>query len=303
MTREPGHFRRRPNPQGVDTRGDPVNKPPLLVIGHGTRRPRGVEEFLELVDRIRLRAADQVSRIEGGLIELARPTVSDGVAALLDETPAPVGGLRPPTRIITVPLLLGTAGHIRSDIPALLAAEQDRHPGLTFGLSPALGPHPILRDLLRERVDTALVGAERPGTSVVLVGRGTSDPKANADVAAVARLLWEGSDLDCVELSFVAVTGPSLPQSLERLRRVGARRIVVLPYLLFEGLLSEQIAAETALFAAENPELDLRVAGLLGGSDQLVDLVLHRYRQACALTAPPLPSQTEPASWGTSGLL
>ncbi|MDQ1292285.1 MAG: sirohydrochlorin cobaltochelatase [Actinomycetota bacterium] len=286
-----------------------MNNPSLLVIGHGTRRPRGVEEFLELVDRIRLRAAGQVSRIEGGLIELARPTVSDGVARLLDEASASVGGPRPPRRIIAVPLLLGTAGHLRSDIPALLAVEQDRHPGLTFGLASALGPHPILRELLRERIDTALEGAGRPGTSVVLVGRGTTDPQANADVAAVTRLLWEGSGLDCVELSFVAVTAPSLPQSLERLRRVGARRIVVLPYLLFEGLLSEQIAAETAQFAAENPELDLRVAGLLGESDQLADLVLHRYRQAraltdpSALTAPPLPLQTEPASWGTPGLL
>lgn len=301
-----------------------MNNPPLLVIGHGTRRPAGVGEFLEFIDRVRRRAEGRVPGVEGGLIELARPTVSDGVDRLLrregpggnhpagragtDRTRraggtgsdrCPVGSR--PGRIAAVPLLLGTAGHIRSDIPALLAAEQDRRPGLTFALAPALGPHPILQDLLGERLDTALDGAPRAGTSVVLVGRGTTDPQANADVAGIARSLWEGSGLDAVELSFVAVTGPSLPQALERLRRVGARRIVVVPHLLFPGLLSEQIATETALFGAEHPDLDLRVAGLIGEGDRLADLVLHRYRQACTTAVPALPSPAGSDLTGTPG--
>ena len=55
-----------------------------------------------------------------------------------------------------------------------------------------LGPHPVLVDVLDRRLREA--GA-RPGDPVVLVAGGALDPDANAQVAATARLLWEGRGL------------------------------------------------------------------------------------------------------------
>ncbi|HZC40035.1 MAG TPA: CbiX/SirB N-terminal domain-containing protein, partial [Streptosporangiaceae bacterium] len=118
------------------------------------------------------------------------------------------------------------------------------------------------------------------GTFVVLTGRGSTDPDANAEVAKVCRLLWEGRGYDEVELSFVSLAPPGVPAALERARRLGARRIVVAPYFLFPGVLPDRVAAQAGEFASRNPALDVRVAGLIGDCDELADLVLARYDEA-----------------------
>jgi sirohydrochlorin cobaltochelatase len=117
-------------------------------------------------------------------------------------------------------------------------------------------------------------------TAVVLVGRGSSDPDANAEICKVARLLWEGRGFDAVEPSFVSLAEPSVPATLERVRRLGARRVVVAPYFLFPGVLPDRIAAQSAAFAADHPVLDVRVADVIGDCDELADLVLARYHEA-----------------------
>jgi sirohydrochlorin cobaltochelatase len=262
-----------------------MSTPPLLIIGHGSRRPAGVAEFLALVDRVRRRAAGAIPAVEAGMIELAEPSVAASVTRLLDHAPNPTGHPAG-QQVVAVPLMLGTAGHVRHDIPALLKAEQDAHLGLSFRYARPLGPHPVLVDLLAARVHTAIdrghaiprgpAGPDR----VVLVGRGCGHADANAAITAVARQLSDDHGYRDVEVAFVAVADPSVPEVLDRLWRRGARRIVVAPYLLFPGVLSEQIAAETQQFTADHPGVDIAVADVFGDSDEIATLVLERYRQA-----------------------
>jgi sirohydrochlorin cobaltochelatase len=257
-----------------------LSTPPLVIVGHGTRSAAGVRQFVALAERVRARAGTAVDGVAGGLIELARPTVGDAVNRLLGGDGAPG---RP---VVAVPLVLTAAGHGKGDIPASMLREQVRHPGLSYAYGRPLGPHPALLDLLEARVDAALPalddGPDRAGTHVVLVGRGSTDPDANAEVAKVARLLWEGRGYAGVEPAFVSLTEPSVPAALERVRRLGGRRIVVAPYFLFEGVLPDRIVEQGGAFAAAHPDLDVRVAGLIGDCDELADLVLERYHEALA---------------------
>ena len=246
---------------------------PLLVVGHGTRSAEGVEEFGRLVDRLRTRLSRRVVHVHGGFIELAPPPLTQAVGALVG------AGHR---HLVALPLVLVAAGHGKGDIPGALAREQVRHPGLTYAYGRPLGPHPTLVSLVERRVDVALDAAPRDGTTVVLVGRGSSDPDANAEISKVARLLWEGRGYDGVEASFVSLARPSVPEALERARRLGARRVVVAPYFLFPGVLPDRITAQAAAYAAKYPGLDVRVAGLLGDCEELADLVIERYDEAVA---------------------
>jgi sirohydrochlorin cobaltochelatase len=182
--------------------------------------------------------------------------------------------------MVAVPLILTAAGHGKGDIPASMARELVRHPGLSYRYGRPLGPHPVLQEIMDARICSALAGASRAGTHVVLVGRGSTDPDANAEVAKVARLLWEGRGYDDVGLAFISLTRPSVPEALERARRLGARRIVVAPYFLFRGVLPDRVAAQAREFARQCPSADVRVAGLIGDCDELADLVLERYREA-----------------------
>ena len=114
----------------------------------------------------------------------------------------------------------------------------------------------------------------------MLVGRGSTDPDANAEIAKVARLLWEGRGYAGVEPAFISLAAPSVPGGLERLRRLGAERIVVAPYFLFPGVLPERILSQSLEFAARNLDIDVRVADVFGDCDELADLVLERYQEA-----------------------
>ena len=248
-----------------------MTAPPLLVVGHGTRSPQGVEDFRRLVARLSRRlAADDVD-VAGGFIELSAPPVTDAVTSLVQ---------RGHHHVVAVPLVLVAAGHGKGDIPAAMVREQVRNPGLTYAYGRPLGPHPLLHVLLEERIDAALAGASRADTAVVLVGRGATDPDANAEIAKVARLQWEGRGYAFVEPSFISLAAPSVPAALERARLLGARRVVVAPYFLFAGVLPDRIVTQATSWAAERSDVDVRLAGVLGDSDALAELVAERYAEA-----------------------
>ena len=242
---------------------------PLLIVGHGTRDEAGVAGFVELVELVAKRAPER--DVRGGFIELSRPVLRDATAEL-----AGLGNLS----FDAVPLVLVAAGHAKGDIPAALAREQERHPGMTYRYGRPLGPHPTLLDLLDRRLNEVLTEDERADTTVVLVGRGSSDPDANAEHFKVARLMDEGRGLGGVEGAFISLAEPSVRNGLERARRLGAQRIVVLPYFLFAGILPTRVNDQTLAWAAEHPELDVRIAGVIGASDALADLVLERAHEA-----------------------
>lgn len=248
-----------------------MNPPALLLVGHGTRDDAGAEAFRSFVAQ--LAAAEPALPVGGGFIELSAPPLADSVAALVG------AGVR---NFAAVPLVLVSAGHAKGDIPAALAREEHRHPGTSYAYGRPLGPHPALLTLLERRVDEALAGADRADTTVLLVGRGSTDPDANAEVFKVARLLWEGRGYAGVETAFVSLAEPSVPAGLDRCLRLGAGgrgRIVVLPYFLFTGVLPDRVRNQTREWASAHPELDVRCADVIGPEPELAELVMERYRE------------------------
>ena len=249
-------------------------RPPLLLAAHGTRDQAGVDAFSSFAARVaRLAEADGVSAV-GGFIELSPPPLRDVVANLL------AGGSY--RRIVAVPLMLSAAGHAKGDIPAALAREQARHPGLTWHYGRPLGPHPVLLELLAARVRAVSDGTDLDGTgpAVLVVGRGSTDPDANADVVKSARLLWEGREFRFAETAFVSLARPDVAEGLERCRLLGARQIVVARYFLFPGVLPDRVQEQASGYAREHPELDIRCSDVLGDCAELAGLVYERYQEA-----------------------
>jgi sirohydrochlorin cobaltochelatase len=253
---------------GRSARGQGV---PLLVVGHGTRDDEGVAGFGKFVARLRGRLPVDVA---GGFIELSPPPLAAAVAEVV---------ARGHRRLAAVPLVLVSAGHGKGDIPGAMAREVTRHPGLSYAYGRPLGPHPTLLGLLEQRVHAALPpAAPLSDTAVLLVGRGSTDPDGNAEVFKVARLLWEGRGLGTVETAFVSLARPDVPEGLDRCRRLGFRRVVVLPYFLFPGVLPDRVAAQAASYAVAHPEIEVRCAGVIGDCDGLADVVVERYAEALA---------------------
>lgn len=241
-------------------------RPALLVVGHGTKDAEGVAQFAQLVERVQ--AAVPYADVEGGFLELASPPIQDATARLV------AAGHR---TIDVVPLVLVAAGHSKGDIPAALRREEGRHPGLGFRYGRPLGPHPALLAEAEARLLAVAPREHWPETAVVLVGRGATDPDANAEIAKTARLLQEGRGLGTVETAFISLALPSVPDGLDRARRLGFSRIVVLPWFLFAGVLPDRITAQAREWASQHPDVEVRVAGLLGPTDALTAVVLERW--------------------------
>ncbi|MER7920913.1 MULTISPECIES: sirohydrochlorin chelatase [unclassified Streptomyces] len=243
--------------------------PALLIAGHGTRDDAGAEAFRAFVRELGLRRPDLP--VAGGFIELSPPPLGDAVAELVER------GVR---RFAAVPLMLVSAGHAKGDIPAALAREKERHPGISYTYGRPLGPHPALLNVLERRLDDVIGDQDRAEVTVLLVGRGSTDPDANAEVFKAARLFWEGRGYAGVETAFVSLAAPDVPSGLDRCVALGTRKIVVLPYFLFTGILPDRVRRQTEEWAAAHPETPVSSADVIGPEPELLDLVLERYEEA-----------------------
>jgi sirohydrochlorin cobaltochelatase len=248
--------------------GDPERARALLVVGHGTKSEAGCAQFGQLVDLVQARTP--YADVAGGFLELAPPPIQDAVNRLVDL------GHR---TVDVVPLVLVAAGHSKGDIPAALKREELRHPGLSFRYARPLGPHPALLALAESRLEAVVPRDQWADTAVVLVGRGATDPDANAEVAKTARLLLEGRGIGTVETAFISLAEPSVPAGLDRAHRLGYTRIAVLPWFLFAGVLPDRIVRQSHEWAEQHADADVRVADLLGPTDALAGVVAERWSE------------------------
>ncbi len=208
-------------------------KEALLIAGHGSRDADGIAEFLDLARHFRDRRPDR--DLEIAFLEFARPTIQEGVDWLID---------RGAERIVVLPGVLMTAGHAKNDMASEVRLARERHAQAEIVMARPLEVEPKLLELCRLRYREAI--ADRPPidpqeTLLLLVGRGSSDPDANANIARVGRFLQEGYPVGWSAHCFSGVARPFLEEALPACERMGFRRIVVQPYFLFTGVLLKRI--------------------------------------------------------------
>ena len=240
----------------------------VLICGHGSRNRLAVEEFAGMVEDLRPRLAP--IPVEHGYLEFARPILRDGLEALRQK------GV---TRILAIPAMLFAAGHAKNDIPSVLNT-YSAETGLTIDYGRELGVDRLMVAAAGARVQEALAAAASSipssETLLVVVGRGSSDPDANSNVAKVTRLLTEGFGFGWGETVYSGVTFPLVEPGLRHVVRLGFRRIVVVPYFLFSGVLVSRIRSHTERVAEDHPELEFLSAGYLGNHRLVLDTFRER---------------------------
>ncbi|MEU8823979.1 sirohydrochlorin chelatase [Streptomyces sp. NPDC048636] len=249
--------------------------PALLIAGIGTRDDRRATVFHHFVQEVAARHPELA--VGGGLTGPggAHP-LSDAIGRLVEDGA---------TRLAVVPLTLIPVEHPRDGIAAALAQEAERHAEVSFSAARALGPHPTLLDVLESRLDEAMGGgprkpSDRAGTTVLLVGGGSPLPEANAEVHRAARLLWEGRGFAGVEVAFASLAAPDVPSGLDRCARLGARRVVVLPYAVFPGDALERVRQQAEGWGLAHRDVEVVAADAIGPAKALLDVVMARYEEA-----------------------
>jgi sirohydrochlorin cobaltochelatase len=240
----------------------------VMVCGHGSRDVAAVEEFHGLVRKLAERLPDHP--LEGGFLEFARPIIREGLDRLRQ---------RGVDHVLAVPGMLFAAGHVKNDVPSVLNGYAAEH-GIRVDFGRDLGIDPKLLRAAHDRIEAALASADgavpREDTLLAVIGRGTSDPDANGNIAKVARMLWEGMGFGWAEVGYSGVAHPRVDVLLERAARLGFRRIVMFPYFLFTGVLVRRIYAQTDQVASRHAEIEFVKAGYLNDHPLVLETFVER---------------------------
>jgi len=269
-----------------------------LLVGHGTREAVGVAEFLQVAS-LTTEAAGPAIVVEPCFLEFAQPTIAEGLAALVRR------GVR---RVVVAPVLLFAAGHAKRDIPEAVAAAVAALSGLEAGSRPEieivqsahLGCHPALIALSRARGEVGQSNISHAETAWVMVGRGSHDPQAIAEMHQFVEQRAAGLGYARVDVAFVAMAEPTLTSVLDALaqsanvvaaptdnttRPVKIRRVVVQPHLLFGGVLLDRIATVMREFAERRPDIEWVVAPHLGPDVRVAEAIVARAKAMLAKQA------------------
>jgi sirohydrochlorin ferrochelatase len=229
----------------------------LVLTAHGSADPRSAANARAV--------AGQVARIRPGLdvrlafCELNTPNLVDVVS-----------GLSRTRKAVVTPLLLANAYHARIDIPRQIAscATAER-----VWQAAVLGEDDRLVSVLRQRVVELGVSRIDETLGVLVVAIGASDSVVNARTAEVAPKLAAGTRWAGVTTAFATRPEPSLAEAANRLRRRGARRVVIAPWFLAPGRLPDRVRrfADAA---------GIEMAAPLGAHRLVAATVLDRFDQA-----------------------
>ncbi len=133
--------------------------------------------------------------------------------------------------------------------------------------------------------------------AIILLSHGSRVPGAGRDMEEVAKRIKEKYGYQMVEVCFMSRLGPHFPEVFEKCIRLGATRVIVIPYFLHLGLhllldIPKMLQKEVQKF----PQVNLIFGKSFGFDESLVDLLQRRIeesREICDVRDLVLPSKEQ----------
>ncbi|MBM4762827.1 sirohydrochlorin chelatase [Bacillus sp. B15-48] len=201
----------------------------ILYIAHGTRSKIGVQEVKSFIQKVKERLHVPIQELS--FLELSEPSIEDGFQHCVE---------RGATEITIVPLFLLAAGHIKKDIPEILYSIKKNYPDTEIIVKDPFGVEEEILNAIAEVVSET-VGEVKKDDSVLIVGRGSSDPTVHEAFSQISEGVKNRLGIDNISVGYLAATEPKFDQALETISEVAGNRIIVIPYLLFSGILLSAI--------------------------------------------------------------
>jgi sirohydrochlorin cobaltochelatase len=242
----------------------------ILLCGHGSRDSQAVKEFINVVDKIKLRIPN--IPVAFGFLEFNRPIISAALDQLRNL------GVE---RVIALPAMLFAAGHTKNDIPAVLNKYSGEN-GLPIQYGRELGLNSLMIGAAGARVQEIIDSNPifpLSETLLVVAGRGSSDPDANSNVCKITRLLVEGFGFGWGETVFSGVTFPLVEPGLRHALKLGFKRVLLLPYFLFSGVLVSRVRDHSMRVSKDNPDIQFLNASYLSDHDLVIDTFMERVHE------------------------
>lgn len=258
-----------------------MSKKGIMICGHGSRDKDAEREFGLVAAGLRKWFPD--IPVEYGFLEFSPPNIHTGLNRLIE------AGVE---EIYAIPGMLFAATHAKNDIPSVLTTFQEKYPHINIVYGAELGLYPAMIEAFQVRIYEAL-GMDEPikpvkdtlapttlyDTLLVVVGRGTSDTDANAEVAKLTRIVSENMGFGWADTVYSGVTYPAVGIGLEKLTKLGFKRIVVAPYFLFTGRLIKRIYSYVDKVAAEFPDIEFIKTPYLNDHPKVIEAFQYRVNE------------------------
>lgn len=244
----------------------------ILFVGHGSRDPQGNDEIRQFIGNIQSQWDNSIL-IETCFLEFERPTVNQGIDICVTKGAS---------HIVVIPIMLLPAGHSKIHIPAAIDEARKQYPHVQFIYGRPIGIHEETFEILKTRLIEIGEDTDHPSadTAILLLGRGGSDPDANSDLYKITRLLWEKTGYELVESAFMGVTNPLVDEGVDRCLKLGAKRVIILPYFLFTGVLIKRLEKLLIQYQQQYPHIEFKLAGYFGFHPKLETILKDRAEEA-----------------------
>lgn len=113
----------------------------ILLIAHGSRLPSANDDLRQLAARLRERFPGHV--VEIAFLELTEPTIPQAAAACVRQNA---------NRVLMLPYFLSAGTHVTEDLRGFQAEFRQTWPHVQFDLCPPLGLHPLMLDIVCDRL-------------------------------------------------------------------------------------------------------------------------------------------------------
>lgn len=246
----------------------------FLLVGHGTRSKAGQEQLRVVFQQFQEEM--EPNPCELSFLELAEPDIATGIQRL---------AARGVQKLITVPVLLFTAGHAQRDIPGAVEAAAQALELEVLGQASSLECSNALVELSAKRfrestcngepirgceeVDFPICTNQCDGryctrTALVMIGRGSNSDEATAEMRRFTELRVADTRATWHQTGFIHGQSPTVSEALDEAARTNLPLIVVQPHLFFEGELIDNLRAEVARRQEEQPNKQWVITNTLG---------------------------------------
>ena len=237
----------------------------VLYVCHGSRVPKAREEAVDFIKKVRPRINAPIQEV--CFLELAEPSISSAFESCVSQGA---------TQIAVVPLLLLTAAHAKKDIPEEINEVSSKYPHINVTYGRPIGVDDRLAMMLMDKINEKAKVDHH--TVAVLVGRGSSDPDVVRDLTEISTILQKESPLREVKTCYLTAAMPKFTETIDELYNSNEQKIIVIPYLIFTGLLKKEIDETIEKYHWGNRHIE--VCSYLGPHPILLDLFSERVHEA-----------------------
>ncbi|MFT8320255.1 MAG: sirohydrochlorin chelatase [Bacillus sp. (in: firmicutes)] len=234
----------------------------VLYICHGSRIKDACDQAISFVKQCMDQQDSMIQ--EYSFLELAEPTIEQAFQRCIE---------RGATSVYVIPVLLLTAAHAKKDIPEILEKLAEQYPKTEIRYGKPIGVHDKMVEIVLEKIKESPL-SKKKDLFVLLVGRGSSDPDVKLDLGNIAALAEKRLSGVHVKDYYLTAANPSFIEGLEFAKSSVYSNILVIPYLLFTGILINSMTKTMQQYTDGTKQYEL--ASYLGYHPFIADILKER---------------------------